>query len=253
LNKDTFSSLITHPERISAPDIAALDVFAEQFPYCQLAHFFAAKPHYDLLTVQAEEKVQRAAVYAISRYKLKKLLEIAGQHVSMSNSATVSPQDLPENSSIHQQTQEIEAHPSPIDPIDDLLAQAEISAMPLTQHEKQPDQPVSLEQATDIAQGDIDSFNEKIKKIKQSEIIENFIKTEPRISSLSTLSKDAPNKDLSEKSIQAPHGLISENLANIMIKQGKTDKAIEIYEKLVLKFPEKKSYFAEKIENLKNK
>jgi hypothetical protein len=38
-----------------------------------------------------------------------------------------------------------------------------------------------------------------------------------------------------------------------MLKQGKTDKAIEIYEKLIIKFPEKKSYFAEKIESLKNK
>lgn len=38
-----------------------------------------------------------------------------------------------------------------------------------------------------------------------------------------------------------------------MIKQGKIDKAIDIYEKLILKYPQKKAYFAEKIENLKSK
>jgi hypothetical protein len=32
--------------------------------------------------------------------------------------------------------------------------------------------------------------------------------------------------------------------------QGRRDKAIEVYEKLILKFPEKKAYFASKIQAL---
>ena len=38
-----------------------------------------------------------------------------------------------------------------------------------------------------------------------------------------------------------------------MTKQGKFDKAVEIYEKLMLKYPEKKSIFANQIEVLKTK
>jgi tetratricopeptide (TPR) repeat protein len=247
LNRDLFSNFIAHPARISASDIPALEVFAEQFPYCQLAHFFYAKPHYDLLTVQAEEKVQHAAVYAISRYKLKKFLEIPVDNTSVNNAAT---SVISANDPNLQQAEQINEEPSPFD---ELLARADLSAMPLSEQEKVNLQPEIPVQATDVTQENIDSFNDKIKKIKQTEIIDQFIKTEPRISSLSTLSKEAPTKDLSEKSIQAPEGLVSENLANIMLKQGKTDKAIEIYEKLIVKYPEKKSYFAEKIENLRNK
>jgi tetratricopeptide (TPR) repeat protein len=251
LNRDSFSNFIAHPARISASDIPTLEVFAEQFPYCQLAHFFSAKPHYDLLTVQAEDKVQHAAVYAISRYKLKKFLEIPVENTSSSKSdPDGNSPGHPANTPILPQAEYTPLEPSPFD---ELLARADLSAMPLTEHEKVSMQPETAVQATDVTQENIDSFNDKIKKIKQTEIIDQFIKTEPRISSLSTLSKEAPTKDMSEKSIQAPAGLVSENLANIMLKQGKTDKAIEIYEKLILKYPEKKSYFAEKIENLRNK
>lgn len=250
MNREVFSKFIDSPARISAQDIPALETFAEQFPYCQLAHFFVAKPHYDLLTVQADGKVQRAAIFASSRYKLKKFLEIEGEHITGEMAAEVGPSNLAEAISplpdiLEKPVQHITLH--------ELIPKSDKVEIPLIQEGKDSEKPIAPAQSIIIADTDLDAFHEKIKKLKQKEIIDNFIKTEPRISSLAQVSKEAPSKDMAEGSIKAPASLVSENLANIMLKQGKTDKAIEIYEKLVLKFPEKKSYFAEKIESLKNK
>ncbi len=240
MNRDLFSKFIASPAKISAQDIPALETFAEQFPYCQLAHFFVAKPHYDLLTVQAEKRVQRAATFATSRYKLKKFLEIAGETIS-DNTLEVGPTNLAEVIS-----------PLISSPIDELIPQPVPTETSFPLGENPTEHEETANQGSPLAETNFTALTEKIKKTKQNEIIDNFIKTEPRISSLANLAKEALAKDLSEGSSKAPAGLVSENLANIMLKQGKTDKAIEIYEKLIVKYPEKKSYFAEKIETLKN-
>jgi len=59
--------------------------------------------------------------------------------------------------------------------------------------------------------------------------------------------------DLAAKSVAQDDEIISETLAKIFVKQGKKDHAIDIYLKLSLKFPEKKAYFADQIENLTKK
>ncbi len=87
---------------------------------------------------------------------------------------------------------------------------------------------------------------------KQIEIIEEFIKKEPSIAKPKPVKggQDTPQEDLSLKSIEIKEDLISENLAIIMEKQGKTQKAKDIYKKLIWKFPQKKAYFASRIEEL---
>jgi predicted CopG family antitoxin len=52
------------------------------------------------------------------------------------------------------------------------------------------------------------------------------------------------------ESVSFKQDMMTETLAKIYTKQGKTDKALEIYNALLLKFPEKSSYFATLIQNL---
>ncbi len=47
--------------------------------------------------------------------------------------------------------------------------------------------------------------------------------------------------------------IISESLAKIMVQQGKTDLAIKIYNRLILKLPQKKAYFVRIVNKLKTK
>lgn len=88
---------------------------------------------------------------------------------------------------------------------------------------------------------------------QQLDIIEQFLKLNPRLKTMANLKiKEQPQEDLSLKSSKIKKNMASENLANIFIKQGKVKKAIKIYEQLILKNPEKKTYFAEQIEKLQN-
>lgn len=57
--------------------------------------------------------------------------------------------------------------------------------------------------------------------------------------------------EMAMSSIRSEESLISEALADILSRQGKGDKAIDMYKKLSLRNPEKSSYFAQKIENLR--
>jgi tetratricopeptide (TPR) repeat protein len=97
----------------------------------------------------------------------------------------------------------------------------------------------------------IENYSRRTKKHLQREIIESFIRSEPRISSLSNAQKEpAAPRDLSEKSTR-PLEVVSENMANIYIRQRKYDKAIQMFNKLILKYPEKKENFVKRIEELK--
>ncbi|GAB4494469.1 MAG: hypothetical protein OHK0019_20900 [Saprospiraceae bacterium] len=58
-------------------------------------------------------------------------------------------------------------------------------------------------------------------------------------------------QELAERSVSENKDVISETLARLLAKQGYRDKAIDMYERLRLTFPEKSAYFAAEIEKLK--
>ena len=89
-----------------------------------------------------------------------------------------------------------------------------------------------------------------LKKNLESELIDKFIFTNPRIEP----NKEKillPAEDISKPFVEGDGGFITETLAKIYVNQAYYSKAIEIYEKLSLKFPEKSSYFASQIEKVK--
>lgn len=92
--------------------------------------------------------------------------------------------------------------------------------------------------------------NEKQKE--QLHIIEQFIKSRPSITQAKEKALPPPGDDLSTiKTGEFGDNVVSETLVEILIKQGKKDKAMEVLKKLIWKFPQKKAYFAAQIEDLR--
>lgn len=93
----------------------------------------------------------------------------------------------------------------------------------------------------------------KPRKLQMTEeaaaLLENFIKNRPRISKIRT---DIDRTEVYQSDESSPESkLVSESLANLHLKQGRPEKALEILDILRLQNPEKMTYFAALIEKIK--
>jgi len=86
---------------------------------------------------------------------------------------------------------------------------------------------------------------------KTDPIIERFIREEPQIKPPQADKINLENK--ARKSAEDHLTLVTETLATIYVEQGLYPKAIAIYKKLSLKYPEKSTYFAARITELTDK
>ncbi len=84
-------------------------------------------------------------------------------------------------------------------------------------------------------------------KLKKLEIIDKFIEANPKITPAKEL-VDLPSKPI--ETSDTTH-LMTETLARVYLEQKKYSKAIQAYEILILKYPEKSIFFADRIKDIK--
>ena len=85
-------------------------------------------------------------------------------------------------------------------------------------------------------------------KKKKAELIDKFIETSPKIPPIKPGVVFTPNIDLNKEDNSY---LMTETLAKVYLEQKKYQKAIQAYEILILKYPEKSSFFADRIKDIK--
>jgi tetratricopeptide (TPR) repeat protein len=84
-------------------------------------------------------------------------------------------------------------------------------------------------------------------KQKKTALIDRFIENNPKISPVKEMSKIAYIPEQS----QDQSYLMTETLAKVYLEQRKFQKAIQAYEILILKYPEKSTFFANRISDIK--
>lgn len=83
---------------------------------------------------------------------------------------------------------------------------------------------------------------------KTDQILERFIQEEPQIKPPTIEKLNVENK--ARQGSKEQFDVVTETLADIYVKQGYYRKAIEIFNALILNYPEKKAYFANRISEL---
>ncbi len=290
LEKHRFKSITENFTALTGEEANDLLSLEKEFPYSQVIRSLAARATQDNLLPDKEDQLHLAAIYTTDRAVFKSVMSASplerkaevSEPIKTETVAAIAP--LVAEANVEFPPPNIApAHPAEpsADLSGDLLYEElahDLARLKDLRHQfeetfknlengtsnaepisEKIDQKKKLKQ-TDSGEDLLSEIKNSKKKIKpegpkqkeQIEIIDQFIKTQPSIKGKVAAEAPASQKDdLSEKSLIYGENIISETLAQILIKQGKKDKAIEVFKKLIWKFPQKKAYFASQIEDLK--
>ncbi|MBS1486904.1 MAG: hypothetical protein JST43_04885 [Bacteroidetes bacterium] len=261
MERDQFSYLLANFTALTTDEAALVINLANDFPYSQAIHGLAARASQDAAIPLHESILHLSAIYSTDRAALKAVMTQPKQkrvepepeyHEAISKNET---SDLP----LHLQLlKDLEAMHEAKRIFEATVEQLELNkAIPLTENKTVEVAPPAIPTTTgnDLIE-EIKSTKKKIKpggekQKEQSEIIDQFIKIQPTISRPQPTAKQEKDLDLAEPSSQFGENIVSETLVEILLKQGKKEKAIEALKKLIWKFPQKKAYFAAQIEDLR--
>jgi hypothetical protein len=291
VEKNQFYTLLANYTSLSKEETNELISLQNQFPYSQVIHGMAARATQDNKFTDKDHQLHLSAIYCTDRSVLKSIMTslqqsresapavkvketVASEVVKAKVLETISTPVI-EKAPIKTKLL-IESVESDEDINDSFYAEFEHDLETLVKRKHQFDEavtnfenglPIILEEekpkkrVSDPEDGLLKEIKTSKKKIKpedpkqkeQIDIINQFIKTQPSITKNKLAAQDAniPKGDLIEKELTYGENIVSETLVEILIKQGKKEKAIEVLKKLIWKFPQKKAYFAAQIEDLK--
>lgn len=255
MNKEEFTGFLINPSDLSDSVLNELTDLVKEFPYCQTGRILLTMKLFLEKNVMYDAELKSTAIYVGSRSMLKK-------HIDRLNDDSVRIV-LPDEGQDHEKKAEKEPPAeAPVTQQNNEEAESQLSDDDYKTIDNERSYTVDeLKKIIERRIREIEAEKKgKKKEIKQekphskSEIIDKFIENEPSISRPATGFYNPV--DVAKESVVDKENIVSETLAKIYSDQGLYEKAIRIYEKLILKFPEKSAYFAPLIEeakrNLKN-
>jgi 3-phenylpropionate/cinnamic acid dioxygenase small subunit len=223
MNKELFNEYVKNTGNLTGESVLQLTELVGDFPFCQSARLLLTTALYKEKDIRYETELKTTAVYAGDRGILRKRIYRIGER----GTRIVLPDEHTEKSVIEAKIEKPEPKKQPAE-VDKYEELKRIVRERIARIEKEQTQKAGKQKP----------ISEKTKK----ELVNEFIKNEPSISRQKGTFFNPV--EAARSSIVDQENIISETLAKIYLDQGLYDKAINTYEKLSLKFPEKSAYFA---------
>ena len=242
--------LVEHPEIIDNQDVDELEVMLVRYPYFTVGQTLLAVGMYRNGHAKSNQQLRLASSMSPDRNVLRRLCtQLPDEYVEETEPVQK------ENVEIQEKTSEVIPEKTFVIPEIDLGKDTEElnrEFAVLEEKKKTLDELMAIiENKIAELEKERSKPKKEEKKLTKSEIIDKFIAENPSIS--------RPKQEFfnpisaAQDSVVDQEKIVSETLAMIYAKQGYLEKAISIYEKLILKNPEKSVYFAGQINELKNK
>ncbi len=282
MNTETFTYLLEQPGNIREEHLDGLERVISAYPYFQSARALELKALKDRNSFRYNEALKKTAAYTANRgilfdyitsdvFVQNEISEKIKQHDAETEDIEVAFENVSEQLSVELDNkikEELKKAEAILNP--DLFERKVASVAQLTKQQRdepsdevlQPDKPLEFKKE------DTHSFGEWLKltkavpinrnpeaepqqeddKNRKFELIDKFIQERPRILPVSVTAK---SEDLSEQFTQTPDTLMTETLARVYVQQKNYKKALQAYNILILKYPEKSGFFADQIRAIK--
>jgi len=267
MTRKHFSEIINCFQTPEETQLPQLEKEAEQYPYCQTLWMLLAAGWALHDPLKFQQNLPKIATIVSSRSQLKEVVSRSINKTpliiplfSIIERTPVTPPPEPEQIFVPEGNT-LSTTSISEDYLQSLINQLEEIENNITDFmdEIQHRPPSKKQEATPVNNYDIskilETYPEKnaqsdTKKSENALIIERFLEKQPTIPR--TTGEFFNPENVIEQSIDDSQLPVSETLAVILYKQGKHEKAIEIYQKLILENPEKSSYFAAQIQKMSN-
>ncbi len=221
---ESLKEYILNPEKLNRNTLYELRLIVGKYPYFDVARLLMLKNLYILHDIEFGKEMRKAAIYLKSRWPLFELMAGYGVVEQMDNA----PADIPVDRTMS-------------------LIDAFLSTLPGDSFSLEAEGAAAVDYVSAYLK-DSEPLQEPVPALRGQDLIDDFLAADNERITFD-LGKDAEQletKSTAEEDAAEP-SFFTETLANIYIKQGKYEKALEIIKRLYLEYPNKNRYFADQI------
>jgi hypothetical protein len=243
MNRDQFSQWVADPSLLDQESLPFLQEIVSEYPYFQTARLLYLLNLKKLNDYRYDMELRRMAAFSGDRGRLRTLVTGAAGVMHEDDAITQLPDaPVPDD-------KEMERLKLLEDQINARLREIEEGQERLKQLMAEKEQLVSKATEEREPMAENEGKRGAFRSLPKDDLLEEFIRNR-ELAGTGQVTFFSPEES-ARRSIEENEGIISETLARLVAAQGKFERAIKIYEQLMLKNPQKSSYFAAQIEKLR--